>query len=594
MNRGIVREVRFPRAYTRDGLRREISLANLSNVVILTGPNGSGKTRLLHRIQDEINASCARLKNDPRSATPHTVLEFAEGIDPARIRTLRLEGIIPWTKPLGDYSISELHALAKNMEQDANNLPTIMGNGLAILQSVSTVHLIASHPDIPNSPPARLGAWFNRLKADIKRYAESSIDFDSSGEVRLYDRSVMDLRESDGQRKLIQYATGLSSISQSTGTQDAQIVFLDEPEINLHPGALISLIDRLFAAIPNAQFFIATHSLPLIAHLGMHNTWFAQDGEFRAAMVAPESTILSLFGGDENVERLRSALDEPAYRAIAQFAAESLVIPETADYKIGDPQCAQILAEVRKRADANGRVRVLDFGAGKGRLAAALSALRLIDVDYYAFNPDPASEIDCKASIALLHPEEIASRFHSTLVTVEQQASLKKFDIVILCNVLHEVHPSFWKEMLHKTISSNLLAENGVLLLLEDLWMPHGELAYDEGFLLLDPASIQALFAVTPGPDFAYQFAPDPRYHDRLISYIVSRSALTRIDDSTILTSLQYTIERTKKDIMRLRKEAVTHRNARRHANCLTQLANALLIHDSLSGSIDSIAKEMG
>jgi len=160
MTTGIVREVRFPRAYARDGLRSDISLTNLSNVVVLTGPNGGGKTRLLHRIQDEIDAGADRSNGDQSLEMRHTVLRYAEKLDPARVRTLRVEGIIPWAKPVGDYSYSELRSLARNIEYDADSLPTLMENALAILQSASTARLFA-FDSTPAQPPgtARYRAW---------------------------------------------------------------------------------------------------------------------------------------------------------------------------------------------------------------------------------------------------------------------------------------------------------------------------------------------------------------------------------------------------------------------------------------------------
>jgi hypothetical protein len=74
----------------------------------------------------------------------------------------------------------------------------------------------------------------------------------------------------------------------------------------------------------------------------------------------------------------------------------------------------------------------------------------------------------------------------------------KSVDIVVMCNVLHEIPPEDWKKLFgaNGTVP-RLLKARGRLLILEDMEIPHGELAHRFGFLLLDDAHLRKLMACT-------------------------------------------------------------------------------------------------
>src|SRR5207253_10002372 len=74
----------------------------------------------------------------------------------------------------------------------------------------------------------------------------------------------------------------------------------------------------------------------------------------------------------------------------------------------------------------------------------------------------------------------------------------ESFDVVIMCNVLHDLDPKDWLKLFqNQGIIANLLSDNGILLLVEDHQIPIGEIAYQKGFLVLDTPQLKELFKIS-------------------------------------------------------------------------------------------------
>lgn len=69
-----------------------------------------------------------------------------------------------------------------------------------------------------------------------------------------------------------------------------------------------------------------------------------------------------------------------------------------------------------------------------------------------------------------------------------------RFDIVLMCNVLHEINPACWLDVF--SIIHSILKENATLIIIEDHLIPYGEKAYDNGFLVFDEDEFKMLFTL--------------------------------------------------------------------------------------------------
>jgi hypothetical protein len=140
---------------------------------------------------------------------------------------------------------------------------------------------------------------------------------------------------SEGQRILLT-ATGflLNAVLAQFRTSEyvslqGAIVEVDEPELHLHPAAVIHLVRSLRKLVgEEGQLWIATHAVYLLPYLAVEEIWTVQDG----AVLSPgierfHEAVRLLVGSNEDVEKLHSLLQKPYEWAAAKFAAESLLPP---------------------------------------------------------------------------------------------------------------------------------------------------------------------------------------------------------------------------------------------------------------------------
>ncbi len=214
----------------------------------------------------------------------------------------------------------------------------------------------------------------------------SQLTIDRDDHIQLFGRGDFYTTLSHGQRVLLKLAIQLHA--QKVVLSDALII-LDEPENHLHPAALSQVIDVLLNEVTTGQVWIATHSVPLISRLVAKDPmslWYMADGKISHAGRRPEMVLEGLIGNETEVSMLREFTDLPAKLASNRFAAECLLSPTTVGPKTGDKQQLQMVDALKRIADGK-PLRVLDFGAGQGRLLASLREEDLLDrVDYFAFD----------------------------------------------------------------------------------------------------------------------------------------------------------------------------------------------------------------
>lgn len=350
---------------------------------------------------------------------------------------------------------------------------------------------------------------------------------------------------SPGQQVLFQFACLLHA--QHASLADC-IVLMDEPENHLHPAVLTQVVESLRKHLTRGQLWIATHSVPLIAQLMSDDSdclWYVNDGRVKRSGRSPETVLDSLMGGPDGSKHLQNLILLPAQYAGIRFLTECLDAPGVVGSDVKDPQTGQIAEIIRQRAAAKmasgGMLRILDFGAGKGRLLATLRSDSLDAsawLDYYAYDIDTTNQSDCEREIEAYYGKESPSRWYSDLHTLEAHIDKASIDIVVICNVLHEIDPDEWLKLFGKeSVLHGLLCHDGFLLVVEDYGIPVGERAHRYGFLLFDEPELCKLFEIAAEDRqngfFASQTSQDTRYRDRLKAHLIGKACVSKVSADT-------------------------------------------------------------
>lgn len=150
-------------------------------------------------------------------------------------------------------------------------------------------------------------------------------------------------------------------------------------------------------------------------------------------------------------------------------------------------------------------------------------------------------------------------------------------DLVVTCNVLHEIAPSDWPSVFRDL--AGLLNERGHLLVVEDQRIPTGEKAHNQGFLILDGPQLAKLFG---------RRERDPKIlsvqamEGRLKAHLVPAMLPGRVSPETRRAALESLCESCKVEIQRLRAGPATSRGGHLHGLYAQMLANATLALEAL------------
>lgn len=448
-------------------------MTKLGRRVAIVGQNGAGKSRFLELLANEI------WSNRPDTEIVYTN-ELAQNASVAFIP----DDLVLWSE-------------AQNTQDSlfAEHINRILPTVLSVLKETAQQYALSFLPESQASIQAKeaVRARWSSLKENVSDILGRELQISEKGEIQLSGVVISEDSLSKGQSRLLQISVALSAIS-----EDHPIVLIwDEPELHLHPKVVQKVLDVISAKF-NCQIWLATHSLTLVSHIGVDSVWYlASDGLHRG--IRKKDELLSeLFGGDEQVDRLEAFLSPIDELASVNFAKECLGNPEVLGYEEKDPQGKQVFDILKNRVALLDRpVRVLDWGAGKGRLTDAAryefgSAEKVAEVlDYSAYDISEDNKQECIAAIGKVWTEADVRWTHE-LTVLKDRYSSDKADFVSLVNVLHEIPPIEWVKVL-KDISETLDSQ-GRLLIVEDLKLPRGEMPHKEGFLLLSEAAMRKLF----------------------------------------------------------------------------------------------------
>ncbi|MCY1040043.1 AAA family ATPase [Corallococcus sp. bb12-1] len=614
--------VNLPKNYQELGLERT-TMGRLGSVVVLAGPNGGGKSRLLQSVHRAVvdyplpaEQKLLRVQVEDRQRARQQLRVNLSTTSQARGPSIHIEiqnneywievhekrlalttqvelKSLRDNKPVHHYvprpvEFVDPFARARNQAiSDADQVRQGIGfeplrdGCLAYISNVQDRWFQATHPLVTSSEVEKTQATseYQRLRDDIKKLLGEHLGRNHDSAPTLWGRAIPSAGLSDGQRLLLQLAVALHA--QGTKLSEA-VLLLDEPETHLHPAAVIDVLETLRKATPNGQLWIATHSLPVLAWAPTESLWFVREGHATWAGKEPEHVLAGLLGDTYGRERLEAFLQLPAQLASNRFAADCLLAPTVVMTGGDDPQLRQIRDAILKLRRPDRPLRILDFGAGKGRLLAALHEAHTEDqpfaeaIDYRALDASPADPEHCTSLIDAVYGAGASTERHfMQYAELEAQLDAASIDVAILCNVLHEIAPSQWPSLLGPgSALARRLRPDGFLLIVEDIHIPVGEKAHRHGFLLLDTYPLKGLFAWRE-TDASIQFAAERE--GRLKAWLVPASLLQRVSSTTRTEALRRLQQQARGELQKLREEATSFRNGHLHGLWTQLFANASL-----------------
>lgn len=365
------------------------------------------------------------------------------------------------------------------------------------------------------------------------------------------------------------------------------IIFMDEPENHLHPAALIEVLEKITPHVKNGQVWIATHSINILAHFDPSNIWYIENGEISYAGNVPRTVLEGLLGNEEEIDRLSNFLALPAQMASNNFAFESLFYPNVLITGPDDPQVNQIQTIIKSRVEKENKLKILDFGVGKGRLLSTIyedERLRNSDVtewlDFYGYDIFDTYKDICNKTFNDIYGN-CENRYFNEAKELISKHDESSFDFIVMCNVFHEIEPKDWINLFTSVTSLfKLLKEDGSLLIIEDQFLAIGEKAHSKGFLVFDELEFKKLFKISTADKY---LSTDYRKDGRLKSHHIPKNCITRIDTTSKKEALEILLQNAKDEIKNLRKVTnPTFKTGKSHGFWAQQLANASLALEEL------------
>ena len=543
----------------------DVIMPRLEKIVLIAGPNGAGKTRLLQAIQavgtwryenrsldlEQLETEIATLKKlyeaskdyAEQARIRHDLIELELQLDKTlalkvnahRDNKIDIINFVPKTREIAPLREQTLGIIAERSNAISSVGVEHLGEGtFSYIYKAQSQWFEATHVRRPT------GNWdgyetsinrYTQLQTLILEILDTKLGRSPAGEPLLFNRTLDEHNLSEGQKVLLQLAVALHAQEKKL---NEVILFLDEPESHLHPAALIDIFDRLLSKISKGQLWICTHSVALIAHIAAidpYALWYMENGKIKRAGKEPQVILAGLMGKPNALGELSAFMSLPHELALSNFAAQCLNPPQTVQTGGSDPQILAIrntIQEIRK----NDTVRILDYGAGKGRLLSGLRENNDDDndlrrrIDYYAFDEYPADRDECETLINSVYNDS-KKRYISNFSDLRSAKSV--FDVVVLTNVLHEITPVDWPKIFSHSGIPAILATDGWLLIVEDQRLPVGEEAHEFGFILLDTEQLKILFGVEAEDEHQRLFRwADQRADGRIKAHLIHASLLGR------------------------------------------------------------------
>ncbi|WP_312321016.1 AAA family ATPase [Stenotrophomonas sp.] len=425
---------------------------------------------------------------------------------------------------------------------------------------------------------------YRALDGSVKEFFGVGLERDSEGCVTLFGRRVALAELSSGQKVVLQLIAALHA---KNGLLGSSILIMDEPETHLHPHALVHLLKSIERFAPDVQIWIATHSVPLLSYINathMNSIWAVSEGMAEFSGKRPELVINQLLGDDESLSHLVSFISLPYHLASNNYSYQCLLPPSAVMTASDDPQLQQIRQALDVLRGADGGLRVLDYGAGKGRLVEALGAKDGADAhafDYVAYDFSSEDRVICEDAISGVYGSSVSRYFNDVEELIEGKGE-SWADCVVMTNVFHEIPVADWVAVFsERGLLARMLRDDGYLLIVEDQQIPVGEMAHQHGFLLMNTNELRRFFNVSVAEANAGVPLSYKCQDGRLTAHLVPRSLFSRVDSQSRRSAIEAIRGLSISRISGLRQGEKSYRNGLLHGLWTQQLANSILALES-------------
>lgn len=364
-------------------------------------------------------------------------------------------------------------------------------------------------------------------------------------------------------------------------TDKKLILIIDEPELHLHPKALISLMEMLIDSTAISQLWVASHSLFIMPLFP-----FEQIVHFNQNHICPlnRNTYKNIYDdliGLEYVDiyELLKSVENWSYY---QFIVENFFLPTVKASAKKEDEQIQKLINCLKAIQNNEPLKILDYGAGKFRLWECLKQTIPNDEErnklliYDAYEPYPTGNI----------PNDF--NFFKTDNTLNKNY----YDVVVLMNVLHEIDPTEWMKTFE--IIERSLKEQGVLIFLEVQTLTNGEQPYGKtGFLLLQDPQVKLLF------QNALCIRHEIEKNEKTNCWIIFKKDLSKISFEKVIMAIKSLEESSEQTLKELddKRISIAHKSentdrimlnmtARKYAFLSQQYINAHFAYNRLNNTL--------
>lgn len=466
--------------FSRRGLV-SISDVSFQHHNLLIGKNGAGKSRFLSALRDTYNANQENNKTTVMLDFPALHLSSSKRQDQDNTD---LFSALFYGEKFSPF-LNFLDLAAQNNEAFFNDI-------------IVTLKEIKSR-----AIKKKMADGFSEINNILRQLLNCTIDVNDDNAVpvlyfRKWDTDGKVVREKPYQEMLEELSPGESLIFYicfflyylSVVQRGKLVVLMDEPELHLHPQALILIMSWLLRSSAINELWVASHSLFLVPMfkfsevvLFEDNTIIPRDGKMYKKIY---DDLIGLANND--IFELLKSIDGWQYY---EFIVECFGLPiSITNSNQNDEQFRKMISKLQERSKKP--LRILDYGAGKFRIWECYqNAIRtgLMDKEsfnYEAFEPFPEDDV---VSLYRLDTPNSDFSFYSKKEDLPESS----YDAVILMNVLHEIEVTHWVETL-STIRK-ILKPDGILVFLEVVSLSLGEQPYgNTGYLVLGEQEVKVLF----------------------------------------------------------------------------------------------------